>query len=259
MDDEDMSDDERLSAWLDGELPPSEAKRLEERLSAEPALARRLERLREADRKAQHAFHALDASPMPQTVLDLLKDEDAARSRDAQQAQVVRLQPRRPRFFQMPVAIAASVALVAGFLIHDLMAPQGAGGETALPVSGVIAGNSGLYRMLESAPAGEAVDLAGSGVAEVVLTFQANDGDWCRQFRLGTAASALHGLACRQAGGWQLETASFAGPDPSGATFQQAAGATPAPLEAAVRARLGGGEPLAPGEESHVISEGWKK
>ena len=259
MADKDMSDDERLSAWLDGELPRGEAKRLEARLAAEPALARRLERLREADRKAQHAFHALDASPMPQAVLDLLKDANAGCSQDAQKAQVVRLQPRFPRFFEMPVAIAASVALVAGFLIRDLVAPPGAGGGTALPVSGVIAGDSGLYRMLERAPAGQPVDLAGSAVAEVVLTFQANDGDWCRQFRLGTAASALHGLACRQAVGWQLETASFAGPGPADATFQQAAGATPAALEAALRARLGGGEPLGPDEEFQVISEGWKK
>jgi negative regulator of sigma E activity len=259
MADQDMSDDERLSAWLDGELPDGEAKRLEERLTTEPALARRLERLREADRTAGQAFHAIDGAPMPRSVLELLKDENAGRSQDPEEAKVVRLRPRAPRFFQMPVAIAASVALVAGFLIHDLIAPQGGGDDAALPISGVVASDSGLYRMLEAAPAGEPVDLGDGSSAEVILTFQAKDGDWCRQFRLGTAAAALHGLACRQPGGWQLETASFAGPDPSGATFQQAAGATPAALEAAVRARLGGGEPLGPGEESLVISEGWKK
>lgn len=255
----DMSDDERLSAWLDGELPPDEAKRLEERLAAEPVLARRLERLREADREAQHAFRAVDGTPLPQAVLDLLQDGDAERSREAQNVQVVRLRPRAPRFFQVPVAIAAGVALVAGFLVHDLLAPRGVGDDAALPTSGLIAGDSRLYRMLETAPAGEPVELPGGGSAEVVLTFQANDGDWCRQFRLGTAGSALQGLACRQPGGWQLETATFAGPGPSDATFQQAAGGAPAALEAAVRARLGGREPLGREEESRVISVGWEE
>lgn len=259
MTNRDMTDDEWLSAWLDGELSRDEAERLEQRLTAEPELARRLERLREADRKAQLAFHAIDGTPMPQAVLDLLKDENAGRSQKAQDAQVVRLRSRAPRFFQMPVAIAASAALVAGFLVHDLISPQGVGHDPALPMSGVIAGDSGLYRMLETVPAGEAVGLPDAGRAEVVLSFRADDGDWCRQFRLWNAASALHGLACRQPGGWQLETASFARPDSSEATFRQAVGATPAALGAAVRARLGGREPLGSDEEKRAISEGWKE
>jgi len=259
MTDKDMTDDERLSAWLDGELPRGEAKRVEERLIAEPGLARRLERLREAERKAQHAFHAIDRTPMPQTVLDLLKNDQADRSQEARGAQVVRLRSRVPRFFQMPVAIAASVALVAGFLVHDLIAPQGVGDDSALPVSGLVAGNSGLHRVLETAPAAEPVRLAGGRNVEVVLTFQAENGDWCRQFLMGTEASAMHGLACRQPGGWRLETASFAAPGPPDGAFQQAAGAAPAALEAAVRARLGGGEPLGREEEIPVISEGWEK
>jgi hypothetical protein len=76
---------------------------------------------------------------------------------------------------------------------------------------------------------------------------------------MGTGASALHGLACRQPGGWRLETASFAAPGPPDGAFQQAAGATPVALEAAVRARLGGGGPLGREEEILVISGGWEK
>ncbi|HSD68010.1 MAG TPA: hypothetical protein VLB07_00595, partial [Woeseiaceae bacterium] len=211
MTDKDMTDDERLSAWLDGELPRGEAMRLEERLAAEPPLARRLERMREAGRKAQQAFHAIDETPLPQSVLDLLKDDGADRLQDTEGAKIVRLQPRAPRFFQVPVAIAASVALVAGFLVHDLLTPQGSG-ESVLPMSGMVAGDSGLYQLLEKTSAGETVRLPDDGNGEVVLTFQGEDGDWCRQFRLGSATADLYGLACRQPGGWQLETASFAGP-----------------------------------------------
>lgn len=254
---DEMNDDELLGAWIDGELPRDEAERLERRLAEEPALADRLERMQAADRAAQRAFHAVDETPLPRRVLGLLQDDGTGR-REETPGKVVRLPLRGPRrFFHMPATIAAGVALVAGFLIHDLIGPA-AGPDLALTVTGTIAPGSDLDRVLETLPSAEPVTLIDGANAEVVLTFRAAAGDWCRQFRVDADAATMHGLACRQADGWRLATASF-GAGTSGGTFGQAAGETPAALEASVRDRMGDRGPLERQAEKEVISMGWKE
>lgn len=256
-DDEGMTDDERLSAYIDGELGRAEAELLGRRLAAEPALARRLEQMRAADLTAQRAFHAIDETPLPRRLLDVVEAGEGRGAERMSASNVVPLPARGARrFLQMPVAIAASVALAAGFLVHDLIAPDTVP-VSAMPVSGRIAQESGLYRMLETKLSAEPVTLAGGTDGEVVLTFRAADGDWCRQFRLRADAAAMQGLACRQAGAWQMETASFRAPGPPDGSFQQAGGTSTA-LETAVRARLGDRQPLESQEEIQVISDGWE-
>lgn len=250
----DMNDDERLSAYIDGELDQGEASCLERRLAAEPALAQRLEQLRAADRSARRAYRAIDEVPMPDAVLALLEQHDVGRSGETPAAKVIPMPLRGPRrFLQMPVAIAASVALVAGFLVHDLISR-----DSALGLTGTVARNSDLDRLLETGVSGDSLSLPGDGEGRIVLTFRASEGDWCRQFRLRTDGRAMQGLACRDAGGWRVGTASFTTPGAAGGAYGQAAGDVPAPLQLAVRDRLGDGELLEPDEEKQIISNGWE-
>jgi hypothetical protein len=252
-DQEHMNDDERLGAYIDGELEAGEAVRLERRLAAEPALSRRLEQLRAADRLAGRVYRAIDDVPMPEAVVALLGESDVGRD-EGPAARVIPIPVRGPRrFLQMPVAIAASVALVAGFLVHDLIGPA-----PALEWTGSVARHSDLYRLLDTGVSGDPLSLPGGGEGRIVLTFQAGEGDWCRQFRLRTERGEAQGLACRQAGGWQLEMASFAAGDRSGGPYRPAADETPAVLEQAVRDRLGAGEVLGPEAERQLISVGWR-
>lgn len=247
----DMKDDERLSAYMDGELEQDEAVRLERRLAAEPALARRLEELRAADRSAGRAYRAIDEVPLPEAVLALLRENEAGRSDAMPSAEVIPMPVRGPRrFLQMPVAIAASVALVAGFLVHDLV-----GSGPAIELTGTVARDSDLYRLLETGVSSEALSLR-DGEGRIVLTFQGGEGAWCRQFRLRTEGAATQGLACRAAGGWQMDTASFA-PAGGEGPYRQAADETPPALERAVRDRLAGAALLGPDEEKSLISNGW--
>ncbi|MEQ9563895.1 MAG: hypothetical protein RLN69_15350, partial [Woeseiaceae bacterium] len=110
------NDDIALSAYLDGELPQDQADRLSERLAREPLLAGRLEAMRATDEATRKLYATLDDLPMPQGVLDLLSAPAAAPSN------VVPFPMRvAKQFWQAPVAIAASVALLAGFLVHDLL------------------------------------------------------------------------------------------------------------------------------------------
>ena len=72
------------------------------------------------------------------------------------------------------------------------------------------------------------------------------------------AAIEAQGLACRGAGGWRMEAASFA-PEGGEGPYRQAADDTPPALERAVRDRLGDAAFLKPDEEKQLISNGWRK
>jgi hypothetical protein len=252
--------DELLSAWLDGELAPAEADELERRLAREPALAERLEAIRSVDEAAVAALRSVDQRPLPALILDLIgEDEEEPRRRHDGAEKVVPLRERpMTRFFQAPVAIAASVAFLAGFLLHAML---GNGGDRAGEVlyAGAIPEGSGLYAAFDRRPSGEAVDLGAGRTAQPVLTFRSVDGNWCRQVRITGAASA-DTLACRREGAWQIELLSFGEATPAApeSGFQQASSGGTAAMNAAVERLTGREPPLALAAEAELIGAGWQ-
>ena len=57
--------EEKLSAFLDGELPEAEARQIEAALADDPNLQAELEALMAADALAQEEFEAIAAEPVP--------------------------------------------------------------------------------------------------------------------------------------------------------------------------------------------------
>jgi len=255
------TDDALLSAYLDGELPAREAEALEARLAADAVLASRLAAMRAADRATRKVYARIDELPMPQHVLDLLKEDEASGSGNTRESNVVAF-PRRGirQFVQMPVALAASVALVAGFLVSGLVSREsGTGSGVPDLYAGAIPDDSELHGLLETGQ-GPAIQTLASGMdGRVILTFQAEDGDYCRQFQLNAGSGSMHALACRRDGAWRMETVSYADSAAPGGLYQQASGAALAALDAAVEALLGDREPLDLRQESLLISNSWKK
>lgn len=259
------SDDEALSAWLDGELPQAEADRLTERLASEPALARRLEAMRSADGRVRDAFAALDDVPMPQSVLDLLPQEQpAAPPQDVTSNNVVSF-PRRivQPFLQAPVAIAAAVALAAGFFVSgQLRDGTMPGGPTESLYAGTIPADSGLHTLFETGESGRAMLLADGRTGQPLLTFADADGAWCRQVAIGgNAAGTVHAVACRRDGRWHTEVLSIdrqAVRDPAG-PYQLASTTTPPAVSGVIDSLIGAGAPLDAPAESALIESGWQK
>ena len=251
-----LTDDELLSAYIDNELTPEQADTLAERLAAEPPLMRRYEAMRGGDAAVREAFRQVDETPMPASVLDAIERSRATAPAD----NVVRLPVRGVRrFFEMPVAIAASVALVAGFIGASLFRPTGPlPYEADMLAAGNVPTESGLYDLLESTPGGESVDIAG-GSAEVLLTFEDVNGDWCRQLRVAATDRSVHGIACRRGTGWQLETISLGDAGAPGGQYGAASSDTPAAVDTAVDSLIGDGIPVEIDEENSLISTGWKK
>lgn len=255
--DPDVRDDELLSALLDGELDEQAADVLTERLAREPALARRLEALRSANADVRAMYASIDQLPMPQGVLDLLATNGSG---DAARPDNVVAFPRRlmERFANAPVAIAASVAVAAGFFANQLLqqAPQPASELSALQARTVPAG-SAVYELLEHNPSARDIAFGDGARGEVVLTFQDERGDWCRQLRIASDTTELQALACRRDGNWRNEVLSFG--EPAASEYQQASAAASAVISSAIDRFIGDREPLGPAEEEQRIRDGWRK
>lgn len=252
--DENYDDDTLLSAYIDGELPAAEADRVTERLAREPLLMRRLETLRAGDAAVRDAFERIDDEPMPASVLEMLG------AKPATPADNVVAFPARgaQRFFQVPVALAASIALVAGFLVSNVLR-DAPGMGIDLERGGAVAATSPLHALLEGGVSGEAQVLASGTTGEVVLTFEDRDGDWCRQVAVASGPEALHGVACRRNGAWQVEALGYAPAGQAGGVYLPAGSDTPDAVDAAIDGLIGPADPLDNSEENRLISGGWKK
>ncbi|HET6629435.1 MAG TPA: hypothetical protein VFG91_06650 [Woeseiaceae bacterium] len=249
-------EDELLSAYLDGELPRAEAEELTRRLAREPALSERLEELRTMNRAAVAGFRAFDERPMPKRVLELL-GENAA---EGTAGNVVRFRqlPRLGEFFRLPVALAASIALVAGLWLGGLPARRGAPDDVAY--ASRIAESSALHAAFDRAASGEVIELGGDRHATPLLTFLSDGGGWCRQVRITGGPAPADALACRRHGQWQMELVTFGAATPApgaGAYGQASAGGTPA-MRAALDRLMGREPPLGRAEEADVIGREWQ-
>lgn len=250
----DYDDDTLLSAYLDGELADDEADRVTERLAREPELMQRLELMKSADDAARDAFATIDERPMPEAVLEML-----GAGAQASGANVVPF-PRRvvQHFAQLPVALAASVALVAGFLVSDVLreAPSDPYGITP---AGIVAGGSDLHDLLENGISAEPQTFADGSTGSLVLTFEDRSGDFCRHLVVDGGEHGVQGVACRRGGRWQVEALSFGAGNEAGGPFRPASGTTPAAVDSAIDALIGSRDPLGADEEKALISGTWRK
>ena len=244
--------DDRLSAYLDGELPPEEMAQLARDLASDKALAARLERLAAANQIFLAAASGIDAAPLPGRTRALLAGEEKEKS-----ARVIAFRPRRIAAFAMEHrAIAAG--LICAAAVYGLSVSTLPGQGSGIPAtSGVIAANSPLHQVLEETASGATVQLAGGGAVRPQLTFLTANGAYCRQYALTSAGGDVEGIACRGEEGWRLQVASFAsgraGPD----DYQAAASGRSAALEAFIDANISGA-PLNVEGETALLARGWR-
>lgn len=183
-----MIDDETLYAYLDGELPAEEARRVAAEVAADPALSARLEAQRRLRARLGAAFDPVASAAVPAGIAALpggsnVSGIGAARAASAQ-----------PQGFGLPQWAAMAAALVAGlFGGHMLTSPQAPGAleGNRLVASAVIA--NALDTQLASAGAGQ-------GAVQVHLTFRDAGGNICRSFD----APSVSGVACRENEAWAV-------------------------------------------------------
>lgn len=240
--------DDQLSAYLDGEFPMDEATTLEEALKTSPSLQDRLERLGSIDALLAPAFEELVSGPMPEGVMVLLTKKDAT---PPEGAQILAFPNKVGRFFKshgLPMAAAASLALVATSIVSG---PKTAGSGTF-----ALAERPDLVELLAAVPSSQRIDLNFDQQAEVVLSYASNDVGFCREFALYDRTQTMNAIACNQGNAWTLEVAEFSAPTVIVEGSYTTASSPGAALEAFVDETMTE-DALSADQEAALIKGGW--
>lgn len=220
--------DAQLAAFLHGTLDDDALiDAIEAAINDDPALAERVETLALAEddpaaSALRDAFAPVLDAPVPDRLAQIVAPP-TAEVVDLAAARTARSLPLPANdtgaglsggSWRWPQFAAMAASLVIGVMVGGpLLTGGAAGGGNAAGGALVLAGADGsatapaLAAMLDTAPSGQAVDLAGMGAGEVVLTFRNVDGQLCRQFTLEQAGATSDALACTggDTGGWQVE------------------------------------------------------
>lgn len=241
--------EERLLAWLDGELGETEAAEIARAVAADPALAERARRERALRGRLRAVYAPVAGEAPPQRLLATLGMAQEAKPDD----NIVPLRPhgaiRRVREWRWPewTALAASVLLGTVFGAQFLHAP--AQGPVLMRDGTLVAGRE----LAETLDSELAADARPGDVLAVGLSFRDGEGRYCRTFT-AQGAQPLGGLACRSDGRWNVVALGEA--EKQQGELRQAASALPASVLAEVDARQQ--EMLDAAAERTARDAGWR-
>jgi hypothetical protein len=228
---------EKIIAYVDGELSETERAEFAAELAANDALRGRVERARGLRRRLSAAFDGALSEDVPARL--------TAAATAPPVGNVVALQPKRIAWsYREWGAMAAS--LIVGLLVGlGVIANQAA--PFAQSAHGLVARGS-LANALETQAAANT-----SGAVRIGVSFQAQDGGYCRTFTM--AHAHLAGLACKHDNDWRVPmTAQYA---PAAGEIRTAGADTPLPILQAVDQMIAG-DPLDARAESAARDQHWR-
>jgi hypothetical protein len=238
--------DELLCAYMDGELDPEMRARVEQALVDDAGARVRLERMRVADERLK--------SEIPL---------QAVQPNDPLSARILGGKPVPPvsRPTRWGVAISALAAGISGIVVGFVLAR--AQETKVVPIVASVtspstslsgaSSNQLLLATLENGESGKAA-VEGDRAVQIILTFEADDGRYCRTFGARDASASAEGVACRTAGQWQV--VAWDGTADPGEGFR-AAGSSEL-LDDAMD-RLGGSPALEVADERSLIEQHWSQ
>jgi len=231
-----MTEDEKLFAWLDGELGPAEAAEMEAKVAADPQLARLAEQHRGLGARLHGAFDPIARAPVPEKLRAAARPPAAIIELAAERQK--RRMPSLPQWTSLAATLA--VGVFAGTLLpREANAPVEVQGGKIYAAAAL---NHALDTELASAPTGD---------VRIGITFRDHAGEICRSF----SSTVSSGLACRSGGRWQLK-GMFAAPEGQGNDYRMAAGVDPN-LASLVQSTMAG-EPFDADGEKASRDRGWR-
>ena len=263
--------DEKLSAFLDGELDITEMDLVREAIAQDVAISDRLAALAEVDRVVKAAAEKATAVALPKEIVALLSDENRQSDKSEAQATDVRLErestteqysaenvtpfPQKTSSINSaqqnqtkwkgPFAIAASVAVLAGLVFFN---QQGA--ETTQPTHW-----ENVSSVLDSNLTGEATTFDTGVTVTPQLSFVNTDFNYCRQAEVASQDELNVMIACKDKQGvWQLAASKL---DELGESTGQYQTATSAKLMEDELDNMMASAPLNREQEKNAIEATW--
>ena len=240
-----MVDDETFFAWLDGELPPEEAARVQAEVATDPRLSRLADEHRAMAVDLRNAFAEVEARPLPGRLERAFDRDDKIAG--LAEARAVRAARKPPSIWVQMAALAATLAV--GVFAGNMMTGMSIRGSSS-PIESeagrLVASadlENALYARLASGP-------ADSG-PRIGLTFRDKSGAVCRTFQDRSAS----GLVCREDGDWRIRSL-FQASEGQTTDYRMASGQDPQLMEA-VEASMDG-EPFDAAQEKAAMEKGWR-
>ena len=234
--------DELLCAYMDGELDAATRARVEQALVDDAGARVRLERMRVADERLKMEIPVPAQQPNDPLSERILSGNERGAVRAVRWGAVI-------------TALAAGISgVVVGFVLSRSQEPRIVPivASTASPSLSGASSSQLLLATLENGESGKtAVD--GNRSVQIILTFESDDGRYCRAFGTRDANAAAEGVACRSGGQWQVMA--WDGTAAPGEAFR-AAGSSE--LLDDVMDRLGGSPALEVAEERTLIEQHWQ-
>jgi hypothetical protein len=236
--------EERLSAFIEGDLSPDERAAVEAAIAQDPALAQRVRAERALRARIARLHRTAKDQPPSERLIAVGRSEGARAAEliDLSAARAERVRQRRAPIVRkwsrraVLVAVGLLGVFVAGeFLLNPGQTPLIAAGEGDLVARGALA-QALTNRLSAATPA--------NGALRIGPSFLSTDQAYCRDFMIAQGAG-LTGVACREPGGWRIRLAA------------EAAFAASAPYRASVAA-MTLGQPLDAQAEAAARAKGWR-
>ena len=230
--------EERIIAYVDGELTPLEALRFERAMESDAGLAEAVARHRRLRAAIADRFAAVEAEPVPDRLRRLIEHDDTVIPFRA----LPKADPIRRAGY---AALAAT--LVAGLVVGQLL-PRALPGPVT-EKGGRIVADGGLARALDRQLASAQPADAGWRIG---VSFRSKDGRYCRSFEGGAGA----GLGCHDGDGWTVERFVAGSAVRGGGGYAQA-GSSSAEISMAAQDMMAGA-PLDAAMEKKARDSGWR-
>ncbi len=237
-----MNGDDKLSAFLDGELDAEQLAEIKSRAERDPLINAKLERMRETDELVCAAFDAPMHEDVPDRFIAAV-DNGLSRLPGSAIAPPLADNDNGKRWWYTGGAAAASLAL--GLLLGSQIMPT----QT---------GNASMFIALDSTPSATVTQIGSGQDLTPQLSFARIGGGYCRTFTLSAASKSKAGLACKTKGQWSIEAlvpATVSGSADIG--YVTAEGPAATGLDEII-AELRDGDPLGKSEEAIQLERGWE-
>jgi hypothetical protein len=244
-----MIPDDRLTAYIDGQLDEVARARVERELADDPQAAERARQLRAQAERLRAAYAGVLAEPVPDRLVAAVRAVGPPPD-SLEQARARRAARAPARWALREWATVAAAVLVGAFVGQRLSTSPS--GELLRPApAGLLADGA-----LATALTGQLASMPAGGTVQVGISYRAKGGELCRSFVVASSGG-LAGAACHREGAWVIQALARPTTAPGSGEYKLAAGDMPPAVMRAIEEQMDG-EPFDAAAEAAAQQRGWR-